>query len=342
MRASTLAVLAGTSLVVSACFDAADDCNDTLTCTPPQPQGGVCDGTCLPKVKLHWSDPLVVWLGDTADDPPMCPIQAASDYFDGVAAPAAPACGECSCRAPTGTCTFPMTAAVSTATCANAGTGTVTPFDAPGSWDGSCTTNDAVAGGVQSVTVGPLVLSESDCVPGTPVLPRRKMPEPPPTTALVCWGNTTGVCPSSGDVCVPTVPPPPANGWTYCVTLDEVPAATCPPVPTTACPDGYPNRYIFGDSYTDTRACAPCTCGVPEGSACSSEVSVYADGACSDPVGSVMATSSAPACADLSTSSPLGSKTGTQPVYQPGTCPAIGGPTGDVCYDELTVFCCLQ
>jgi hypothetical protein len=85
-----------------------------------------------------------------------------------------------------------------------------------------------------------------------------------------------------------------------------------------------------------------CSCGPPEGSRCSSLVSVYDDSTCSNQIGSVLAQSSAPICLNIPAGHPLGSKTASPPVYEPGKCPASGGElTGLPVPDAQTTLCCL-
>ena len=78
--------------------------------------------------------------------------------------------------------------------------------------------------------------------------------------ARACGGQAPpGQCPNAGDVCAPSAPlmernPPGltlADAWTYCVRQipDDAP-----------CPTQYPNRYVFSQSWNDSRMCSPCAC----------------------------------------------------------------------------------
>jgi hypothetical protein len=334
-------------LLVGACFDlhTAEECDKTSTCPPPADAGvivvveqappGACEGTCVPGTYAGWSPPFLARLSEDTG-PSKCPLQATNPYWFGFAPPPAPTCGGCTCQASTGSCALPAGMTANTAMCGAPSSGTA--FDPPSPWDGSCTTQDAVAGGVQSVTVAPLVVTEDGCVAVPPVVPQNL----PKSAAFVqsCTGAASGVCPNSGDLCQPALPSKkqdPGATWTYCVQRqgagDEY---------TSKCPTQYPEMFVFAAGYTDTRACSPCTCGLPEGSGCSSLVAVYADGACSDEIGSVTALSSGPQCVDMPPASPLGSKAASPPEYEPGTCPAGGGSmTGSLLPDEAWTLCCL-
>jgi hypothetical protein len=129
------------------------------------------------------------------------------------------------------------------------------------------------------------------------------------TAALICntlgsdLNDVPGTCPSTNEVCTfPNLP-----GFTVCTSnFGDV-----------ACPDGWPTKHLL---FARDEACS-CTCGAAVGESCSASVTVYADGACSNPLGSVMATSDQPAaCLDVDAGSALGSKSAVV-SYQPGTCP---------------------
>lgn len=350
MAASSIlrfALLALLMLGSGACIDlhTAEECDLTLSCAPVDagvvvvqapPPSDVCEGTCVPGSYAGWSPPFLARLGNDKG-PSKCPDQATNPYFSGVAPPAAPTCGECTCQASTGSCGFPAIMTANASTCMDPGAGTA--FDPPSAWDGSCTPQDAIAGGIQSVTIAPLVLSEDGCVAVPPVIP-KDLPKQA-AFARGCTGTASGVCPNSGDACEPALPSKkqdPAAIWTYCVNQMGAGGEY-----TSTCPKQYPNMHVFADAYTDTRACSPCTCGPPEGSACSSLVSVFADTACADQIGSVTALSSESMCVDIPPASPLGSKTASAPAYEPGTCPAGGGVmTGSLLADAPWTLCCLK
>jgi hypothetical protein len=108
-------------------------------------------------------------------------------------------------------------------------------------------------------------------------------------------------------------------------------------------PTPYTDKHVFYEKFQDTRACSPCTCGVPTGSACSSMVSIYTDGACSTLAYTATVDATGPACHDLPAGTPLGSKSATTPpTYIPGTCAPGGGmPMGAATPTGPSTLCCL-
>ena len=141
-------------------------------------------------------------------------------------------------------------------------------------------------------------------------------------------GSTQGTCANDGDVCIPA----PAGAWRVCITPDH---------DDTACPKDspYAELYTFWSGAVDGRTCAPCTCGPPDGSACSSVFTVYADGTCSEQLASIPARSSTSVCAAAAL---LGSIVATAPMYTPGACAEGGGKVvGTVTLGTLEILCCL-
>jgi hypothetical protein len=179
------------------------------------------------------------------------------------------------------------------------------PFDAPTGWDGTCTAMDAISAAASVQAPPPELGFTSGCSPSD---------DPPlkltggKTRSLECGtaygvGEEPGTCLRAGDTCmVPNV-----SGFLTCI-------ANAGDLP---CPDGWPNKHlIFEDAYE-----CHCTCGDPTGEACSSTLSVYADAACSQLLGSAtLSSDNDPVCIDVPPGSPLGSKKATPPVYQSGTC----------------------
>jgi hypothetical protein len=338
MRASSF-LLASLAPLLAACFDyhTAEECLDIGTCAPPDADAGVivmqegpppCSGQCASPADADWYGPFLVTLTNPGQQPPTCPDNTRSSYL-GVAPPRAPKCGACACQPSTGLCALPAMATASAGTCAMPGSGGIS-LDPPVGWDGSCATPLAITGGVQSVTVAPLVVTHESCTPvaTTPT-------ETPPQQVVLACNVTSGTCAAPGDACLPTAP-----GGMYCITH----AGGASDAQTKQCPSGslYLQRYVFADDFTEP-ACSPCTCGSPGGSACgTSLVSFYADGACSDEIASVTAQSSASMCVDIPVTSPLGSMTASPPGYTPGTCTPSGSTaTGAAIANTPTTFCCL-
>ena len=88
-------------------------------------------------------------------------------------------------------------------------------------------------------------------------------------------------------------------------------------------------------------ACEPCACGEAAGAGCAALVSVFKDGTCGGILGSITLTTSEPGCLDLPSGSPLGSKTASFSMDQPGTCAPTGGePAGSFEPMDPMTLCC--
>ena len=118
-------------------------------------------------------------------------------------------------------------------------------------------------------------------------------------------GDTPGTCADTSDVCIL----PNVAGFAICIFTAN----------GTACPAGWPTQHLI---FEKSSACF-CSCGAAMHDECSVEVTAYGDGACTDALGSVTATSDQPAaaCFDVAPGSALGSKKAVV-TYTPGTCPA--------------------
>ena len=299
--------------------------------------GGGCAGQCAPLAPGEWLGPLLLWIGkegEAPECPPTAPVRG-SPVFDDLNAPTA--CGACKCDAPSGSCALPTSlTAYNSASCP---AGAVpTPFYAPAGWDGSCTTANAIPaklmclGGncVQALTIAPLALTEEPCAVGMePVA--AKLPYTWGTMARSCHGLSSGSCASPSEICAPAVEP----GFAQCLVRNG----------DKECPEAYSVKHVFHDSFSDTRACTPCACSAPIGGTCTALVSVFSDGACSQPslvvAGTIDATGSA--CLDvLPSGQALLSKAATPPVYSPGVCQVSGGePMGQALPEEPSTYCCL-
>jgi hypothetical protein len=304
------------------------------------PLGGACGGDCVPFGPDEWTVPLLVWFGDESSAP-ACPSLAPDVVYEGRAgldtSPAS--CGACSCDPPQGTCALPSSLTASAAACPGSGP-YVTPFDPPPAWDGSCTTNDAVAAGkacgsfgvpcVQSVTTAPLVMTESGCTPQQQIVPHSGTITWS-SFARACRGNGGGgTCTEPGGMCVP----PASKGFRRCVQVAgdlECPSYT-----------PYTEKHTFYGGADDSRDCSPCSCGAPAGSSCSATLTIYTDGMCSAPILSKQIDSAGPHCDDLVAGSALGSKSISPPTYTAGQCQSSGGdPTGSISPVMPSTFCCL-
>jgi hypothetical protein len=222
------------------------------------------------------------------------------------------------------------------ADCAQSGTPPHTPFDPASGWDGGCDTNESIPSGklcagvdcVQSLTIAPVTLNETGCMPS----PTPTYTPPAAHGAIftcVLDPNATNPC---ADGCLVDVP-----GFLICIwkggTLDCADAGAGP----------YTETHVGHEAVDDQQGCAPCTCDPPSGSTCSSTVSVYTDGACSTLAYSTTVDTSGPTCQDVPTGIPLGSKSATPPSYVPGTCAPDGGTlTGPLpTPSDPVTWCCL-
>ena len=276
--------------------------------------------------------PALVWMGAEADAPPCSAVPGAPfEYYTGYGDPEGPPCGACKCETPSGSCELPATLTAAAASCAGDGSGVAhTSFDPPASWDGTCTTSNAIPAGklcggvpcVQSVTVAPLTLKQGGCLPIEPAN------HPPPiwkTFARACVRNS-GIhdCGTEIGACAPQ---PPSAEFRIC-TLRTIESASLD------CPSGYPDKSIFYDD--PVPYCSPCACGIPDGGFCTGSISLFQDGACgAQPLHVVDVDAKGPTCADVPPGSALGSKTASDPSYSGGYCTPSGGAP------SVTVICCI-
>jgi hypothetical protein len=160
--------------------------------------------------------------------------------------------------------------------------------------------------------------------------------------ALACSGEPGAAgCGDSGRFCMNVGP---RQGFRRCVYKPGVHA--CPD----ESPQKYTDRFVFYQQYEDKRHCTPCTCGVPTGSTCTAQISVYSNNTCSgNPVAEWMYQTSQgdpPGCVNLlAGGTGLESKEASPPIYTPGKCTPFGGnPIGSVVAsgDVWTVCCYVE
>ena len=312
-----------------------DPCH--LSPEPPPDAGETCSGECVPLAPAGWSDAMLLWSGPVFAVP-KCPDRAPSPYYQGWTDLVSGGCGECSCEAPTGSCELPTVFVASSETCPGDGPGAAhTFFTAPDPWDGSCTDQGAIPAGqlcngvpcVRSLTIDPLVVTESTCTPSDITVPKSSWQ----TAALACRGIAMPPCTDPGMICVPTAEPPPED-FSLCLYREG----------DRDCPFGWPDKHVFFESFDDSPVCTPCTCSDPMGGECSALVSVYQDGGCSMVLTANFVTSADPAsCKDVPAGAPLGSKGVTDVSYQPGSCiPSGGDLVGDPIPLAPSTFCCRE
>lgn len=273
---------------------------------------------------------MLAWVGAEIDAPSCLAsglvengTMSVSDYAD----PNGPsACSACTCTPPTGSCLLQSYITASAATCGGDGGPAQSSFDPPNSWDGSCTSVNAIPAGqlcggvpcVQSVKIGPLTIKQTGCQPsGVPTL---HPPRPGTKIVRTCYGQEdTSTC-KLGEICAPVRK---EIAFNQCIFRWSDPADA-------TCPAGYPDRRVFYDE----NPCLPCKCDAPTGSDCVGLISVFGDGACSVPLFSTQHDTTGPTCHDVPPGSALGSKTWTDTTYSPGTCAPSGGKLVNL------VFCC--
>ena len=321
------------ALLLLGCKNGSLDCWSCETPTaPPFPTTETCRGPCGPLLPLGWSRPVLLWSGPQFEAPECPADRAGIVQYEGHADPnVPPECFSCSCEPSTGECELPSFLTAGSQKC-----GFQDPPPIIYDFSGldpepmSCNTTNAIpADLIKSLTISPLIMTESGCKPVT-TLPPKSGDVSWKTFARAC-GSVVSPCQDQGALCVSTAEPPP--GYSQCIYQQG----------EHECPSGYPDRRVFYDDISDSRHCSECSCGAPEGSECSSYVRAYEDATCSIlvSVDLVSSTQLWAECGDMVTSPALGGKTATAPIYEPGTCEPSGGePSGSVELKGPTTFCC--
>ncbi len=294
--------------------------------------GPTCDGVCKETEPDFYGKVSMWWLGPSEEAPP-CPDVAPLLGSEGYANPIAPfTCPSCSC-APAG-CALPEDIDVAAATCDGDGAASIA-WGSP-AWSGDCTAEGAIPPGQMC---GGVPCAQSLKIGATTVMPCAPISEGAEGIPDPAWGLTARECkigPLTGEGCAAAyacVPPPPV-GFTLCVRRSgDDPAVLCP-TPT------YPYRYVVYAGISDQRSCAPCSCGDPQGAACSAYVQAYADGACGAPLASATVALGDPQCADLPAGTGLGSKAALWTEQTPGSCTPQGGPVGGIVLSSPETLCC--
>jgi len=333
--------------------DAGPDSGEEDADTGPSIGGGDCDFSCLGEcVPLHpgsFFGPVLVWVGPNDKNAPACPHGAPVErfvWYDALDTSAKP-CGDCACAPSTGACALPSSITAHAAACTPPEGATATPTDPPMSWDGTCTTQNALPPGlscgssgpcVQSITFGPLAILDESCaaVDLSDMPQRGEGPQPSwGNIARVCEGSAFGAC-NADQHCVPVR----EEGFMQCVYADgdvDCQAEDEDPEPE------YTKKYLVYESFEDHRVCSPCTCGPAKGSVCSSTISLYPSATCIDATFKASASSAKPTCLDINPAGQaITAKTATEPLYQPGVCQPSGGEvSGDVEKIGVRTICCL-
>lgn len=300
----------------------ATTCDNYPDCTPEN----ACPGECVRLPPVDFSDPILLWMGPPMEAPE-CPARAPVNVYEGHAdLDASHECPPCACSGPA--CVLPQgVTASSSAMCQGP---TFTQFEAPATWDGSCT-SPTVVPSLGSVTVAPV--SAQPCAP-VPPGPQQNQPWGSPWATFVraCGAEPmNGLCNDPGLLCMPTAEPPPP-GFRQCILYNRD--------GDPACPADYPDKFIFYGGLEDTRACTPCTCTETAPSSCVGWLALYEDTDCGAPLLSTMVGDAA-TCLDMAPSAQLGSMEGSWMVNEPGSCAASGGVSiGEAKPLDPRTFCC--
>ena len=292
-------------------------CQDAGQDSGGGPDGpGSCVGVCAPPAPSGWFATSLLWVGPASTTPPACPAVMPGAFAGFADAPPTVQCPTCECSPSAGaSCLSPAHLSANPGACPG-GPG-AQPFDGTKGWDGACDAMNPVAS-ADSLTVS------APAEPGGHCSPVQTGPTTiqGATAALECDGMPSvaaGTCGDQSKVCTF----PKSDGFLTCVVK----------VGDKACPDEWPTKHVV---WPDYQACG-CQCGPQVGASCFSTVTVYKDGACSQPLGSVMVASDQPdACIDVAPGSTFGSKSTTSPVYKSGTCTPKTLTEG-----TPVTFCCL-
>ncbi len=281
---------------------------------------GTCAGQCITTPHKSNGVHLLIWSGPEGTTPPECPDGAPltfGGYLD--TPPDTVTCsGPCTCTPSQGACFPPVKIEANSASCPAAGPGVMhTPSSPPNIWDGSCAAGASVSS-VFSVSVGPALLSsDRGCAAAslnaTEIKGMTRVKECTTDTYTV-----EGTCPNLDQLCTFKK----VDGFEVCLYNFG----------DTSCPDSWPVKHLY---YEDYRACT-CECGDPVGDSCSTTVTLFADDACTQPIGSTPITTDDPTvCVDVPPGSALGSKSATLPNYQAGTC------SPKLTKSVISTLCCL-
>lgn len=306
------------------------------------PAGEVCPWACTPVGGAGFDPfPSYVWFGKDDEVPP--PPLGGWKWKSWVDVDLKnPTCPTCSCIAPTNPsdgCVLPAVWSIESKVCQELSSPSVTPFDPPLNWTGSCTATNSIAEGlmcegeacVQSLVLQPPTIAP--CVAESVMSPGDQ-----PVDVMEHRRVIEYVSSAQGPACDSTsncIAPPP-DSYQLCLVANEVEVAL-------PCPEGWTDRRAGWRVVTNARTCSACTCGVPEGASCTVRASVYVDDACTDERGNVMlASTDAGQCIDLPIGTALGSKTAEVVSYQPGACiPSTSELLGEVKVEHPVTYCCV-
>ena len=299
----------------------------------------LCLGDCIPIGPAGFRrEPLLLWTGDAIAVDPGCPAHAKGEYWTGqTGLVASPDCPLCTCG--TSECVLPVGIAASPGPLC--GGPTFTDLLASVPWDGSCTSPTTLDPGTfGSVVIPPPMASPCEVV---------EVPPPPKaggdfswtTRARACDGLVHGRCDQSDLMCSPTAKPPPP-GFRQCIVYTDAVDENALP----ACPEAYPEQFVFYADVDDQRKCTPCDCGEPLGNQCIAAVSAYQDTACGEQSfalfeNAAIALGQGTSCITTMAGGALGSMSASWMVNELGACvPSGGQPYGEAKPAKAKVFCC--
>jgi hypothetical protein len=268
-----------------------------------------------------WQGPIAFYPPQST--PPACGSVTSFYTLTGAAA----TCSACSCAAPTGgMCAQPLVTFYADSTCQ-------TQCDQKALVSGTCV--PPVCG--TSFTIGESIAQGGSCVAtgGSPSVPAATALGG--TACLPAAPLSAATC-GTGQLCLPTSPNPAAPR--ICV-MSKGSATSCPGAPYKVGPEIY---YTDPTQVTDTRGCSACSCGGPDGAACSFNplqnlTNLRYDSMCQLPT--VAPPFSIPtACQSLMND---GFQLNGTFRLQPGMCPATGGDpmgTATIPMGQATSICC--
>lgn len=296
----------------------------------------VCANACVAGAPAWFDGLSMFWIGPPDEAPPcpadIAPLEGSIGVADLHVAPHT--CPACSCSP--ATCALPELMHASAAKCANADGAASIAWDAPPGWEGTCSAEEAIPGGL---VCGGAPCVQSITISAPPVEPCAPLAQGAPVIAAPTWSTIARECmigPLSGGGCATgeACAPAPPEGFALCVYRygDH---------PTLECPAAYPRRLDIFQGVQDDRSCEQCACGEPQGAQCAALVSAFTGARCGGAAGSVVVTADEAACFDVPSGSVLGSKSAAFMVDKPGNCaPSGGAAEGAITLTEPVALCC--
>ncbi|XXX78016.1 hypothetical protein WMF30_04485 [Sorangium sp. So ce134] len=355
---AVLASVGGVAVAAASGCGAVDgyDCHELLACDVINADGtsnGGCEGSCVPARRSGFQEGVYLVRVNAGLEDLGCDEAVLSNprwneeqrrnmippsYGKLFVAPGAhPGCEPCACTAPA--CVFPASLTVSSGwMCDDSPGETLTPFDAPAGWDGSCVAPGAVgAEAFGSFRIAPVTARACEVVR----FPVPRDGDAPAGRHVVpaCNAVRDDTCPMSAHVCVigaAELRP----GWRRCLLSEEDKDVECPSSDETGGLH-FSEQLTFWSVIEDSRACTPCSCTETAPSTCEALVSTFEDGACGDLVAAAVVAGNG-GCHDAEPGSSLGSLRAVWQVNAPGSCAPSGGElVGELSLSRKVTACCL-